>query len=348
MVPQEIEIEVTSMTKFIKKFIAAAVCTIASSAMLKAGDDFFVYVSPDPIGVNAFLEMGKTGIEAAAKKYGADVQTYESTTAAARRENVEAALNEGASLVVVLGFEFNDIISELAPTAPEVNFLIVDQCLSELPENVHCAVFREYEASYLTGVAAGLMTKTNKIGVVGALDIPFLHRYTDAYRDGAKAVNSNVEVEIRWVGGDNPFGDPVRAKEQALAMNASGSDIIFTATAGGDFGVFEGAQEQNFRVLSVDVNRCVNAPGYVIDNTLKGVDAALQNSVDAIMSGAKSSVSAVGLKEGGMSVMALDKDGLSSSQCLVAEEPEVVAKIREIADQIIDGSLVLPDPMFAQ
>ena len=38
------------------------------------------------------------------------------------------------------------------------------------------------------------MTKTNKIGVVGALDIPFLHRYTDAYRDGAKAVNSNVEV----------------------------------------------------------------------------------------------------------------------------------------------------------
>ena len=59
------------------------------------------------------------------------------------------------------------------------------------------------------------MTKTNKIGVVGALDIPFLHRYTDAYRDGAKAVNSNVEVE------------------QALAMNASGADIIFTATAGG-------------------------------------------------------------------------------------------------------------------
>ena len=73
-----------------------------------------------------------------------------------------------------------------------------------------------------------------------------MHRYTDAYRDGAKAVNSNVEVEIRWVGGDNPFGDPVRAKEQALAMNAAGADIIFTATAGGDFGVFEGAQEQNF------------------------------------------------------------------------------------------------------
>ena len=155
------------MKRFIRNFMTAAICTIASSAMVKAADKFFVYVSPDPIGVNAFLQMGKIGIEAAAKKYGADVQTYESTTAVARRENVEAALNEGASLIVVLGFEFNDIITELAPTAPNVNFLIVDQCLAELPENVHCAVFREYEASYLTGVAAGMMTKTNKIGWLG-------------------------------------------------------------------------------------------------------------------------------------------------------------------------------------
>ena len=336
------------MKRFIRNFMTAAICTIASSAMVKAADKFFVYVSPDPIGVNAFLQMGKIGIEAAAKKYGADVQTYESTTAVARRENVEAALSEGASLIVVLGFEFNDIITELAPTAPNVNFLIVDQCLAELPENVHCAVFREYEASYLTGVAAGMMTKTNKIGVVGALDIPFLHRYTDAYRDGAKAINSNIEVEIRWVGGDNPFGDPVRAKEQALAMNAAGADIIFTATAGGDFGVFEGAQEQNFKVLSVDVNRCVNAPGFVIDNTLKGVDAALLNSVDAIMNGAKSSVSSVGLKEGGMSVMALNKEELSTSQCLVAHETKVIAKLRDVAAQIISGSLELSDPMFTQ
>ena len=117
------------------------------SAQISLGKDFFVYVSPDPIGVNAFLQMGKTGTEAAAKKFGADVQTYESSTAAARRENVEAALNEGATLIVLLGFEFNDIVNELAPTAPDVQFLIVDQCIQNQPPNVHCAVFREYEAS---------------------------------------------------------------------------------------------------------------------------------------------------------------------------------------------------------
>ena len=130
-------------------------------------------------------------------------------------------------------------------------------------------------------------------------------------------------------------------------MHSSGADIIFTATAGGDFGVFEAAVENEFQVLSVDVNRCVDAPGYVIDNTLKGVDAALINSVDAIMSGAKASVSAVGLKEGGMSVMALKADLLGESKCLIADNPNVIAKVREVADAIIQGDLVLPDPMFA-
>ena len=39
---------------------------MACATHAKASDEFFVYVSPDPIGVNAFLEMGKIGIEAAA------------------------------------------------------------------------------------------------------------------------------------------------------------------------------------------------------------------------------------------------------------------------------------------
>ena len=108
------------------------------------------------------------------------------------------------------------------------------------------------------------------------------------------------------------------------------------------------AKENNFSVFSVDVNRCLDAPGYVIDNTLKGVDAALLNSVDAIMSGAKASVSAVGLKEGGMSIIALNGDKLADSKCLIADHPEVVSKVREVAATIIDGSLTLPDPMFAQ
>ena len=335
--------------KSLKQVLIAS--TVAMSGMCTsamAADKFFVYVSPDAIGVNAFLRMGQVGTEIAGLNHNAEVKTYESRSAEQRRENVEAAINEGADLIVLLGFEFNDILAELAPTAPDIQFLIVDQCLAELPANVHCAVFREYEASYLAGIMAGLLTETNKVGVVSALDIPFLHRFTDAYRDGAKFINPDVDVQIRWVGGDNPFSDPVRAKEQALAMVGAGADVIYSATAGGDFGVFEGAKEQNFKVLSVDVNQCPNAPGYIVDNALKGVDKAIIQSVDVIMKGEKSTVFSAGLKEGGMNMFALLDDEIKGSKCTIADHPDIVKEVKKQAQRIISGELVLEDPMFAQ
>jgi basic membrane protein A len=334
---------------FLKRCLAAgALGAAALVTNAQAADKLFVYVSPDAIGVNAFLQMGKAGIEAAGKKYGADVKTYESKTAAERLDNVNAAINEGANVVVLLGFEFNDIVKEVAPTAPDTQFLIVDQCFDERPDNVHCAVFREYEASYLMGVAAGMLTESKKVGVVGALDIPFLHRYTDGYAQGVKSVAPDVSVDIRWVGGENPFADPVRAKEQAVAMHAAGSDLIFTATSGGDYGVFEAAKEGNFKVFSVDVNHCPELPGHIIDMTLKRVDTAMVEAIGAIEKGEKKTMASLGLKEGGMDAMALDDAALAASQCEIAKHPEVVEKMRSVAKSIEDGSLKLEDPMFAK
>ncbi|WP_323013242.1 BMP family ABC transporter substrate-binding protein [Devosia sp.] len=335
------------MKSWISLLAGASLAVLGAASAAQAQDKLFVYVSPDPIGVNAFLKMGQTGTEAAAAKYGAEAKTFESANAAARKENVEAAINEGASVVVVAGFEFNDVIAELAPTVPDTQFLIVDQCIDNRPDNVHCAVFREYEATYLIGVVAAMLTETNKVGVVSALDIPFLHRYTDGYAMGAKAQKEGVEVDIRWVGGENPFADPVRAKEQALAIRSAGSDVIFTATSGGDFGVFEAAKEADFKAFAVDVNLCPEAPEHMVSGTLKRVDNAILAAIEAIDAGGKQTFSTLGLKEGGMSIIGLSEDGLADSQCLIAGMPDVLDRVREVAAQIEDGSLVIADPMTA-
>jgi basic membrane protein A len=159
-------------------------------------------------------------------------------------------------------------------------------------------------------------------------------------------VKPDAQVDIRWVGGDNPFADPVRAKEQAVAMNAAGADFIYTATAGGDFGVFEAAKEKNFKVFSVDVNHCPAVPGIIIDQSLKQVDNAMVAAIGAILEGQDSVFMALGLKEGGVGAIALDEAKVADSKCLIADHPEVAAKMREVAAQIADGSLVLKDPMF--
>ncbi len=325
-----------------------ALCAALTPAITQAqtpSKKLYVFVSPDRLGVNTFLQQGKSGVEAAAKKHGAAVKTLESSNASDRAENVRAALSDGATLVVLLGFEFADIVEELAPKSPKTQFLIVDQCIKKPPANVSCATFREQESAYLLGATAALFAKTQRIGVVAALDIPFLRRYTEAYAQGARMAKPGIAVDVRYVGGPNPFGDPVRAKEQALALRAAGSESIFTATSGGDFGVFDAARAQGFQVLSVDSNRCPNVPGLGLDNTLKQVDRVVQQSIDLIEGGGPAQQRSYGLKEGGMGLMALDVAGLPQSGCLVATRPDVVQKIRAWAQDIISGKLVIEDPM---
>ncbi|MBL1421876.1 MAG: BMP family ABC transporter substrate-binding protein [Alphaproteobacteria bacterium] len=330
-----------------KKILSTAVVSLCLTTAATAAEKSFYYISPNPIGVNAFLQMGEVGIKSAAAQNDAIAKIVESDTPQSRLENISAAANDGADIVVVLGFAFNDILEEVAPLYPDTQFLIVDQCIwVDRPENVSCAVFREHEASFLMGAIAGLNTKNNKIGAVSAMDIPFLHRYTDSFAEGAKYVNSDVEFEVRYVGGQNPFQDPVRAKEMAISLAASGVDTLFAVTAGGDFGIFEAAAENGFKVLSVDVNHCPAAEGHIIEGTLKHVDAVIETSIERILAGETSFVASYGLKEGGMGAQILRSDAeLADSKCLVADQADTIKAVRAIAAEIIDGSLVIKDPM---
>jgi len=84
-----------------------------------------------------------------------------------------------------------------------------------------------YQARYLTGVAAGLMTKTNKIGVVGSHPIPEIIRNINAIALGARSVNPDVEVNIVWI---NSWFDPPKDMDAAKALLDDGNDILYTTT----------------------------------------------------------------------------------------------------------------------
>src|SRR5690625_7454055 len=87
-------------------------------------------------------------------------------------------------------------------------------------------------ASYPIAVQARMLTETNKIASIIAVDIPSLHRYSDTFYEGAKSVNDEATDTQLAIGGDNPFGDPAKGKEQALAMAATGADHVFAVGAG--------------------------------------------------------------------------------------------------------------------
>ncbi|MEM7350572.1 MAG: BMP family ABC transporter substrate-binding protein [Acidobacteriota bacterium] len=300
------------------------------------------------MGVNPFLIMGQAGIERAAEQHGARTLVLESEDPTTRDENVRAAIAEGAELVLVLGFEFGDIIPRAARAHPEVEFLIADQCIDDLPENVHCAVFKEYESAFLIGAAAASLSKTRHVGVIGALDIPFLHRYTEGFTLGAQHVDPEIRVSILWVGGESPFSDPVRAKEQALAMAASGADYILSAAAAGNFGIFEAAQEQGFGTFGIDVNQCPSAPEVVFENMIKRVDVAIGEAIEAILAGQPGQIHQYGLAQRGVGLVTLTSDRPQDSQCRILEHPELLDQLRDLEHRIIGGEISIRDPMFTQ
>jgi basic membrane protein A and related proteins len=71
----------------------------------------------------------------------------------------------------------------------------------------------------------------------------------------------------------------------------------------------------------------------------------VEQLINGVLDGTVVAVTSFGIAEGGIGVMALSDD-LASSECVIADHPEIVEQVRAAADEIISGSLVVPDPLF--
>lgn len=333
-----------------------ALALTACSTGTAGGDDTssdgpsFVYITPEALGINEFLKLGDSGTKAAAEQLGGTAKTFESDgTEQSMRSNIEAALDEAPDAIVLTTFQLTAFALEYATDNPEQPFVLIDDCPvdAELPSNLYCAQFAEYEGAYLAGVEAGHLTQTGSVASVGALDTPFINRYTDSFALGAQSVDAAITDSQGFVGGDNPFADPVGAKEVALAALEGGADQVFAATAGGNGGVFEAAQEQSAFSYGVDINQCGQAEGVVVDNVIKKIDVVVLDQLTEIVDGEAGGSSTIyDLASGGLSLTGLE-DGVEESGCVIAEHPEVIEAVEAARDAIIAGDIVVPDPITA-
>jgi len=80
-----------------------------------------------------------------------------------------------------------------------------------------------YQARYLSGIAAGYKTRSNKIGYVAAFPIPEIIRGINAFTLGIQSVNPDAAVEVLWT---NTWHNPVIEKQATIALLDKGCDII--------------------------------------------------------------------------------------------------------------------------
>jgi len=210
----------------------------------------------------------------AAKDRGEIEYVYSEKVANADYERVMREYAEkGNTFIVGESFAVEPAARKVAKDYPKVSFLMGS---SGKPQAPNFAVFDNYiqESAYLTGMVAGGMTKTNKIGMVGGYPIPEVNRLMHAFMAGAKETNPKVEFYVTFIGS---WFDPPKAKEAAFAMIEKGSDVMYAER----FGVSDAAKERGKLAIGNVIDTQAQYPDTVVVSALWNmeptIDAALAN-----------------------------------------------------------------------
>jgi basic membrane protein A len=137
------------------------------------------------------------------------------------RELVEA----GCNIIFATSFGFEDYMLEVAKDFPDVVFChatgykAADSGLA----NFHNYFGDIFEARYLSGIAAGLKTQTNKLGYVAAMPYAECISGYDAFFLGARSVNPNVTMEVVYT---NDWNNPTAEAQAAQALIGRGCDVL--------------------------------------------------------------------------------------------------------------------------
>jgi simple sugar transport system substrate-binding protein len=146
-------------------------------------------------------------------------------TIAAQRSMEGMIRQDGAKLVIATSFGyFKPHVLEMAKKYPDITFAHTGGIWTPgMPENVGTFYGYIFAAQYLSGVTAGNMTKTKKLGVVAAKPTPNLLRSINAFTLGARSVDPAIQVRVIFTG---DWVLPVREAESANSLADQGADVI--------------------------------------------------------------------------------------------------------------------------
>ena len=228
-------------------------------------------LTPGPISDQSWNGGAYAGLMAIRDSLGATVSHIQTKTPAEFEDNFRQYGAQGFDLVIGHGFEFQDAAVRVAPEHPRTYYLTTSG--NTVRANVAGINFAFEEASYLAGLVAGTMTKSNLVGTIGGTELPPVKRSFAAFSDGVKAANPAARVIGSYVGS---WDDVSAGKEQALAQFARGVDVVFQNADAAGLGVFQAAREGSNRlVIGSNANQNAIAPEVTIGSVVIDLPRAL-------------------------------------------------------------------------
>jgi basic membrane lipoprotein Med (substrate-binding protein (PBP1-ABC) superfamily) len=188
---------------------------------------------------------------------------------------------QGMQLIVGEIFGAEQEAREVCAEYPGVAFLLGSSFMPDEAANPNLAVFDNYiqDASYLSGIIAGAMTKTGSIGMVGGFPIPEVNRLMNAFMAGVRETRPDAKFQVSFIGS---WFDPPKAKETAFAMIEAGADLLYAER----FGVSDAAKEKGVLAIGNVIDTQADYPDTVVASALWHFEPTLNAAIEAINGGA--------------------------------------------------------------
>ncbi|MFZ1814335.1 MAG: BMP family protein [Rhizobiaceae bacterium] len=185
----------------------------------------------------------------------------------------------GHDLIIGEVFAVEDAARQVARDYPNKAYLM-GSSFKPQDDTPNFAVFDNYiqDASYLSGIIAGAMTKTGNIGMVGGFPIPEVNRLMHAFMAGAHEVNKDIKFQVAFIGS---WFDPPKAKETAFAQIDAGADLLYAER----FGVSDAAKERGVLSVGNVIDTQSDYPETVVASALWHFEPTLDRAIGMVKAG---------------------------------------------------------------
>ena len=282
------------------------------------------------LGDQSVHDQANAGLEAVKEEYGVQTKVVECSDSSMYVDAMQRLCEEGYDLIVLDEFGQEEALRAVAPSYPEVNFMILDTVVDL--DNVASFTYATHECAFLAGAAAALKAVCGVVGFIGGMEFPTIQKDQKGYEEGVAYVNPDAQVISKYVGNDaNAWSNPAQAKSLTLDAIANGADVCFHAADGSGLGMIEACDEKSVYSIGVNIDQSHLAPETVLTSALTRGDVAIQLFVESYLEGEVLT---------GETVLTCANDGVGivMSDFFTAEEQETLNDIR---DKIISGEIVV-------
>lgn len=295
--------------------------TVAENTTQETSAKLVIGLVTDQGGVNdkSFNQSASTGIDNAVNDFGVEKKIIESKKKEDYEQNLKAFITNKADLICAVGFMMSDAVTNVSKQNPDSKFLYIDGVVDS--PNVLNVTFKENEGSYLMGIIAAKMSKSNKIGFIGGVEGELIGRFEAGFAAGVKSINADAgallenRTLVKYAGS---FDDSQKGKELAKSLIDEGCDVIYHAAGGVGIGMFQAVQEarkdgKEVWAIGVDMDQAVTLPDYkdfIISSMMKRVDTATYTATKDLVNNSLVTGKHVelGLKEDGVGIAPTTKD----------------------------------------